>query len=87
MNWERHKITAETAVIRGRGWLNLLLRLGGIGLLVIGALNLMLLGPNPILGFYREFFYGILGVQQTLGAWVVADFIAMAVGAIVAHFL
>lgn len=86
MDWERHKITAETTMIRGRGWANLLIRMGGIALLVIGALNLMLFTLDPIFPFYRELFYSFAGGPGVGGA-VLADLLAMSVGAIVAHFL
>ncbi|RLM83713.1 hypothetical protein D3D02_17065 [Halobellus sp. Atlit-38R] len=87
VDWERHKITAETTMIRGKGWLNLLIRLAGMSLLVIAAVNLMLLGPEPIFSVYRDVFYTITGGDPSLGGRILADFIAMGIGAAIANFL
>lgn len=86
MDWERHKVTAETGAIRARGWLNLIIRAAGLSLLIVGAINMIVLHTNPIFPIYRKIFYSLTG-GAGIGTWVIADFLAMAIGASVAHFL
>ena len=85
MDWERHKITAETVAIRGRGWLSLLLRLAGIAVLIVAATNFMFGWQGYVFPFevYRGLWAEMVGVKP----WPLADFIAMGVGASIAHFL
>jgi len=83
MDWERLKITAETAAIRGRGWVRLVIRLCGLVLVVAGGLNLLL--AESVLPFviYRAVWVDLAGVP----AWPLGDFLAIGVGAVVAHFV
>jgi len=83
MDTERLKITAETAAIRGRGWVRLVIRLVGIALVVAGGLNLILVDAVLPVGVYREAWVALAGIP----AWPVGDFVAIGVGAAVAHFL
>jgi len=86
MDAERWKITAETAAIRGRGWLRLMVRLAGVAIVLVAAANLF--GIELWTG-YR----GLLDARTVVGEPArgrivfVADIVAMAVGAAVAHFV
>lgn len=86
MDWESQKINAESAAVRSRGWFSLLIRLSGIALLVVAAVNMILLGTEPIFPIYRQVFFDLIGASST-GGYILADFVAMAVGAAVAHFV
>ena len=83
MDWERLKITAEKTAIRGRGWVRLVIRLCGLVLVVAGGINLLL--AESVLPFviYRGVWVGLAGVP----AWPLGDFLAIGVGAVVAHFV
>jgi hypothetical protein len=83
MDTERLKITAETAAIRGRGWGRLVVRLVGIALVIIAGSNL-LLGESiwPVV-VYRDLWATATGAP----AYPVGDFVAIGVGAAVAHFV
>jgi hypothetical protein len=85
MDTERWKVNAETAAIRGRGWLRLCVRLAGLALVVAGGLNLLVGvdgGVLPVL-LYRGLWVHHVGVA----AWPVADAVAIGVGAAVANFV
>lgn len=84
MDTERLKITAETAAIRGRGWLRLAVRLAGIALVLVAAGNFFTVETWTA---YRAWFATVIGEQSVLGLGRVADFVAMGVGAAVAHFV
>jgi len=83
MDTERLKITAETVAIRGRGWVRLVIRLVGIALVIIAGSNL-LLGESiwPVV-VYRDAWTAASGAP----AYPLGDFVAIGVGAAVAHFL
>jgi len=83
MDTERLKITAETAAIRGRGWVRLVVRLVGIALVVIAGSNLLLAESIWPVVVYRNVWVAATGAP----AWPVGDFVAIGVGAAVAHFL
>jgi len=83
MDTERLKITAETVAIRGRGWVRLVVRLVGIALVIVAGTNL-LLGESiwPVV-VYRDAWTAASGAP----AYPLGDFVAIGVGAAVAHFL
>jgi len=83
MDTERLKITAETAAIRGRGWVRLVVRLLGIALVIIAGSNLLLADSVWPVVVYRDAWTAASGAP----AWPVGDFVAIGVGAAVAHFL
>jgi hypothetical protein len=83
MDTERLKITAETAAIRGRGWVRLVVRLVGLALVIAGGLNLILVEWVLPVVIYRGVWVEVAGVA----AWPLGDFLAIGVGAAVAHFV
>ena len=83
MDTERLKITAETAAIRGRGWVRLVVRLVGIALVIIAGSNLLLAESIWPVVVYRDLWATTTGAP----AYPVGDFVAIGVGAAVAHFL
>jgi len=83
MDTERLKITAETAAIRGRGWVRLVVRLVGIALVIIAGSNLLLAESIWPVVVYRDLWATTTGAP----AYPLGDFVAIGVGAAVAHFL
>jgi hypothetical protein len=47
---------------------------------------MILLGSDPVFPIYRQVFYDLIGASST-GGWILADFVAMALGAAIAHFV
>jgi len=83
MDTERLKISAETAAIRGRGWVRLALRLAGIVLVVLGAANLFGL---EVWTAYRSVWPAV--VEPSDGQLLyAADFAVAVAGAAVANFV
>lgn len=82
MDTERLKITAETTAIRGRGWLRLVVRLLGIGLLLLGATNLLGFG---LWTGYRSLWPALAAPSEGVAVYA-ADFAVACVGAAIAHF-
>jgi hypothetical protein len=83
MDTEGLKITAETAAIRGRGWVRLVIRLAGIGLVVLGAANLF---GVELWTAYRSVWPAV--VEPSDGQLVhAADFVVAVVGAAIANFV
>jgi hypothetical protein len=93
---EEHRITAETAALRGRGWLRTAVRTLGIIVLLLGAYNGILApaaGVDALLPVYRTVLptHGLVstGDQALVGPAIMlwlADYVAMAVGAALAWF-
>jgi hypothetical protein len=83
MDTERLKITAETAAIRGRGWVRLVVRLVGIALVVIAGANLLLADSIWPVVVYRDAWVALAGIP----AWPLGDFLAIGVGAAIAWFV
>lgn len=86
MNLEGVKIRLETTYIRSRAWVGLLVTLGGIGIVLLGAYNMF---AAPLLGMETFAPYRIFGVRQTStdsGAYFLGDAIIMCVGAAIAWF-
>jgi len=83
MDTERLKISAETAAIRGRGWVRLALRLAGIGLVLLGAANLF---GVEVWTAYRSVWPAV--IEPSDGQLVyAADFAVAVVGAAIANFV
>jgi hypothetical protein len=83
MDTERLKITAETAAIRGRGWLRLAVRLTGIAIVVIGAANLF---GVEVWTAYRSVWPAV--VEPSDGQLLyAADFVVAVVGGAIANFV
>jgi len=83
MDIERWKVNAETAAIRGRGWVRNLVRLLGIALVVIAGVNLLVAESIWPVVVYRELWVAVTAAP----AYPVGDVVAIGVGAAVAHFL
>jgi hypothetical protein len=83
MDTERWKIATEVAAIRGRGWVRLLVRLVGLAIVIAGGLNLLLAESILPVVIYRGLWVDAVGGS----AWPLADVVAIAVGAAIAHFL
>jgi hypothetical protein len=83
MDAERLKITAETAAIRGRGWVRLLVRLVGIALVIVAGANLLLAESIWPVAVYRDAWTAATGAP----AYPLGDFVAIGAGAAVAHFV
>lgn len=84
MNTEGWRITAETAAIRGRGWVRLLAQLAGIALIIVAAANI--LGLELWTG-YRSLVDARVAVGDPRTIVHVADVAAIGVGAAVAKFV
>jgi hypothetical protein len=83
MNLQRLKISLETAGIRARTRLRLLVQLAGIGLVVIGGLNLLIAPISTIDPVAQQIVYQ--PVQNSVGLRPMhADVVLIAVGAIIA---
>lgn len=80
---ERIKVSAESYWIRSRGWLRTLFQTVGVGLVLIGAAN-MLFGVG-LLTAYRELLpmAATVGTAGDVSAVAIADVVLMAVGAII----
>jgi hypothetical protein len=86
MDAENVKIRAETVYLRSRAWLRTFLGLFGLGLVVLGAVN-MLLGAELFV-WYRDLF-PMLTVADGANRPIihVADVAVVAIGAVIAWFV
>jgi len=83
MDTERLKISGETVAIRGRAWVRLAVRLAGIALVVVGALNLF---GVEVWTAYRSVWPAV--VEPSDGQLLyAADFAVAVVGAAIANFV
>jgi len=82
MDAERWKITAETAAIRGRGWVRLVVRLVGIAFVVVAGANLLFADSVWPVVVYRDAWAAATGAP----AWPVGDFVMIGVGAAIGWF-
>jgi hypothetical protein len=83
MDTERWRITAETAAIRGRGWVRNLVRLVGIALVIVAGTNLLLSDSIWPVVVYRD----LWAAATAAPVWPVGDVVAIGVGAAVAWFV
>lgn len=93
---EEHRITAETAAVRGRGWLRTAVRTVGIVALLLGAFNGIIgpaAGAEALAPIYRTVLptHGLVstGDQALVGPAItlwLADYALMAVGAALSWF-
>lgn len=81
MDWARWKINAEVYGLKARAKLRFIVQIVGVGLLLLGAYN-MLGAPALSAAAFRP--YGVLRVLGSEGAglFFLADVVVMAVGAI-----
>jgi len=76
-------LPTKNAAIHGRGWVRLCVRLVGIALVIVAGSNLLLAESIWPVVVYRDAWSAATGAP----AWPVGDFVAIGVGAAVAHFL
>lgn len=86
MNIKSAKIRAETVYIRFRGVVRTLFQFVGVGLVLVGAYNMLLNGDLFL--FYRELYPQVVNVSRStgLGFVAVADVVVIALGAALAWF-
>jgi len=80
--WDNMKINIETLGIKSRGWAVFVVRLGGIALLLLGTAILFFGGVDGMYALHRDVVYTVVDTT-----WILADFVAMGVGAAIANFV
>lgn len=84
MQWARLKASIEAYGIRGRAYVRLAVGVVGIGIVVLGAINLLTVsGIEPGIGSYRALGGEIVQIRQGVVIHT-ADVVLIAVGAIIA---
>lgn len=82
MDWQRIRITAETAAIRGRTLVSIIIALAGLALVVIGGINLL---NGGVWAPYRSLLSGTFGITSVAEQQLVyvADVVVIGIGAVV----
>ena len=89
MDIESVKVRLEILSFRLKTWLDILVRIAGVALVLLGAFNFFFVGPLEDAGmftFYRVFGLGYSADIGTGIPFAIADAVAMGVGAAVAWF-
>jgi len=86
MDWQRIRVSMEAYGIRGKSWIRFIIRLLGIGAVLLGAYN-FLVAPFLVTPEFFTAYRGISEVVLVAPSPFLSDIGLMVLGAVVAWFI